>query len=258
MNKYRLHYRLKWKQSFFALVVVFVTTYLWMLVLTWMQNGFKNFGQNNIVRVFTWIPLFGLLTAKILKIDFNRMMDFLAVPIALWHPITHTTCVFPGCCHGYLCDWGIISLQKTQEMIAEGKLASGEYARTFPTQWLECLVALGVFFAVKAIAKKTKYDCSGKLYPYFLLLFGGTRFFLEFLRDNNKLFWGISDLALHAAAMVLVGAVWLLILRMRTPAPKQKAAKKHEKSSESRSTEYMADLQNDVRKWGNTKIWNKR
>ena len=38
-----------------------------------------------------------------------------------------------------------------------------------------------------------------------LILFGSTRFILEFFRDNNKVFLGLSDLALHALFMTIVG-----------------------------------------------------
>ena len=49
----------------------------------------------------------------------------------------------------------------------------------------------------------------------FLILFGVTRFFLEFLRDNQKVFGNVSILALHCVLMVVVGAVWLIIRQLR-------------------------------------------
>ena len=64
---------------------------------------------------------------------------------------------------------------------------------------------------------------SGRVYAMFLVTFGGTRFLLEFLRDNEKLFLGISSLALHALFMVLVGTVWLMVLYEKN----QQTAKKH-------------------------------
>ena len=67
-------------------------------------------------------------------------------------------------------------------------------------------------------AKKQDYRVTGRMYPIFLLLFGGTRFFLEFLRLNCKVFWGVSDLALWALAMVVIGAVWLIVDRRKARA----------------------------------------
>ena len=49
-----------------------------------------------------------------------------------------------------------------------------------------------------------------------LMLFGGTRFFLEFLRDNEKVLWGCSALAFHALLMLFVGAAAYYLLRRGT------------------------------------------
>ena len=46
-----------------------------------------------------------------------------------------------------------------------------------------------------------------------LMLFGGTRFFLEFLRDNEKIFRGCSALAFHALLMAIAGAAAYSALR---------------------------------------------
>lgn len=70
--------------------------------------------------------------------------------------------------------------------------------------------ALLIFLVCVILAKKKAYPVDGRMYPVFLILFGGTRFFLEFLRLNVKVFWGISVLALWALLMVVVGIVWLV------------------------------------------------
>ena len=53
----------------------------------------------------------------------------------------------------------------------------------------------------------------GEAYPLMLILFGYSRFFLEFARDNEKLFLGISSLAIHAFIMGIVGTVWYFTLK---------------------------------------------
>ena len=209
---YRRRFGLKRSEGIAALVIAYPLSYIWMLVLTWVQNGFRDFGDNNMVRLYIWVPLFILLAAKILNRDARMLTDFFAPAAALVQAIGHTTCVFPGCCHGYPCSWGIVNYPLSQELWSE-QLQKGGYVFTVPVQWLECLVALGVFFAVKIYTEKTGFDGRGNAYPLFLILFGATRFALEFLRDNEKLFWGISELALHALSMVAVGVVWLLLCR---------------------------------------------
>lgn len=216
-ESYRRHYSLKRGEAIAALVIAYPLSYVWMLLVTWAQNGFTNFGDNNMVRLFVWVPLFILLAAKMLNRDALLLTDFFAPAAALVQALGHITCIFPGCCHGYPVSWGIVNYPLSQQLWAEQfsqtGAATGEYVRVLPNQPLECLTAFAVFLTVKAYAKRTGYDGRGKAYPLFLILFGATRFLLEFLRDNPKLFWGISELALHALSMVAVGAVWLLILR---------------------------------------------
>jgi prolipoprotein diacylglyceryltransferase len=48
-----------------------------------------------------------------------------------------------------------------------------------------------------------------------LVLFGSTRFLFEFLRDNEKMFWGISNLAIHALFMFVVGVIWIVIQKTK-------------------------------------------
>lgn len=126
------------------------------------------------------------------------MLTLLAPNIALHQTVAHIGCVFPGCCRGYPCSWGIWNA-KTETLL-------------FPIQWLESIVSLGTFLFVLAYQKKVNYAVDGKVYPLFLILFGITRFLLEFLRDNEKLVLGMSSFALHALAMTIVGTVWLMVL----------------------------------------------
>jgi len=206
---YRKKYQISLKQAIITVITVYPIGYFWMLVLSWVENGFKNWGSNNIVRVFVWLPLIAIPIAAILKLEKRTMTDYLAPSMALQQTIGHLVCPMVGCCCGYPCEWGIWNPE--------------EETYLFPNQWLECIVAFAIFFALIIFASKTGYDKKGRLYPAFLISFGTTRFLLEFLRDNDKLFWGISNLALHALLMVIVGCVWLIRLRKWE---KEKARKK--------------------------------
>jgi len=195
---YRKKYHISVVGTTTLLITVYPIAYFWLLVITWVENGFKNFGSNNIVRLFVWIPLIAIPIAKLLKIEKRTVTDFLAPSMALEQAIAHTVCPISGCCYGYPFEGGIWNV-KLQEYL-------------FPNQWLECLVAFLIFCGLVIYAVKTGFDRRGKIYPVFLIFFGFTRFLLEFLRDNQKLIWGISNLALHALVMVLVGIIWLVRL----------------------------------------------
>jgi prolipoprotein diacylglyceryltransferase len=195
---YRKKYNITLLQSIITVLIVYPVAYYLMLVLAWIENGFQNWGANNIVRVYIYIPLIAIAVAKILKLPSGKMIDYLAPSMALQHVIGHSVCPFAGCCEGYQCSWGIWNPMTN--------------TRLFPNQWLECIVALIIFWYTLRLAKQEKYVGTGKVFATFLLTFGSTRFFLEFLRNNEKLLLGISGLALHALFMTVVGTVWLMFL----------------------------------------------
>ena len=211
---YRKKYGFSLKQFVILFSISTPLQYFSMFFLAWVENGFQNWGANNIIRAFVYFPLFFALAAKVAKVPANKVIDFAAPSQALNQAIGHLVCPFAGCCQGYVCSWGIWNP------------ISNTYL--FPNQWLECIVAFAVGMFLFRMAKKENYAGTGRVYAMFLLTFGGTRFLLEFLRDNDKLILGISNLALHALFMVLVGTVWLMVLYEKD---KQQALKKHRKHS---------------------------
>ena len=43
------------------------------------------------------------------------------------------------------------------------------------------------------------------------VMFGTTRVIWEFFRANEKLFWGLSELALWSIALTVAGVIWLVL-----------------------------------------------
>ena len=170
---------------------VYTVTVLWMFFLYWMESGFKNWGGNNIVRIFIWIPVVAYPFCKWMKIDWVSACEFLAPCAAMVQGISHYGCIFRGCCCGYPFEHGIWNPALN--------------INTFPTQPIEACVAVAVVIYVLIRQRKLNYAPDGLTYPIMLMLFGYSRFFLEFLRDNDKIIFGISNLAIHALIMGLVG-----------------------------------------------------
>lgn len=91
----------------------------------------------------------------------------------------------------------------------------------FPGPPLEALTAIVVVIIVCRYEKKRNYEPDGLAYPLMLMLFGYSRFFLEFLRDNDKIFFGVSTLALHALFMALVGTATYFTIKERNEKQKR-------------------------------------
>lgn len=180
-----------------TVLIVYPIVVLWMFVMFWMESGFGTWGGNNIVRIFVYVPLVGLPVASMLKIDVKKMLSLLSFGPLLVHGISHFGCIFFGCCSGYPCSWGVYN-------------PFYEDYR-FPIQPIEALAAVAIVVYLFLRAKKRQYVPDGYEYPFMLVLFGSSRFLFEFLRNSEKMFWGISNLAIHALFMFVVGVIWICI-----------------------------------------------
>lgn len=170
-------------------------------VVTWVEYGFQHWSHMNTVRMFVWLPPLFLFYSKLLKIPYGRLADYFAPTFALAFGLVRIGCTFAGCDYGYPCSWGIYN-PKLHE-------------RLFPLQPLEFICSVLVSVWLFRYAKKHGYECQGKVMALFLILAGFTRFIFEFFRDNTKLFWGISELAIWAFLAFVEGCVLMLVIKKR-------------------------------------------
>ena len=203
----------KYKTIIFT-VLVYSSSLLWMFFLFWADTGFKTWGGNNIVRVFWWLGVFVYPVSKLLKLDYFECLDFVAPCLCINHGIAHLGCNFAGCCHGYACSFGLFNNEVG--------------TRTFPIQIIESIVAIVIVVYIYLRERKKGFGkaIDGLSFPIMLMLFGYSRFFLEFLRDNDKLFYitksitwagkpvfGISQLAIHALVNGLIGTLTYVLIK---------------------------------------------
>lgn len=189
-----------WKAVMIVLIV-YPTLLLLMFVMFWIESGFRNFGGNNIVRVFVYGMVVAYPVAKLLKLSWKDTCGVLSIGPLSVHAVSHFGCMFVGCCTGYPCSWGLYNVA-TKDI-------------RFPNQPLEAIVAWLIIFYLIGRSKKNDYKMDGLEYPIMLVLFGGTRFLFEFLRDNEKLWLGCSGLAFHALFMFVVGIIAIVVIRKK-------------------------------------------
>ena len=79
----------------------------------------------------------------------------------------------------------------------------------FPVQWCESATSLLIFWYMVHYAKKKNYETHGISYAQYLFLFGLTRTFWEFFRDNTEKRWQISIFQYYSFAAFVLGAIWL-------------------------------------------------
>ena len=192
----KIHMKL-W-QSAVTVLIVFPIVYGWMFVQYWIESGFTRWGGNNIVRVFPYIPLAGLIITALFKVKWKDISHLLAYAPLVVHGTSHFGCIFLGCCNGYPAKWGLYQ--------------PNTGAILFPIQPIEAVAAWAIFGILLLRAKRRKYNSDGLEYPIMLMLFGSTRFIFEFFRANEKLWLGCSGLAFHALFMFVVGLVAYFVI----------------------------------------------
>ena len=183
-------------KSILYVIGAVVIGYLLLWGTSWLFNGGKVNGLN-FVRIVTFLPVAIYIMARLYEDKFGVVADFIAPLLALFHGVTHIGCIFPGCCHGYPNQWGIFSN------------AAGTVC--FPSQPMEAVssIVISVLLAVLFLKGKQR----GRLYAWYLLIFGTTRFLWEFLRDNDKIWMHVSELAFHALAAAIIGFIALIIIK---------------------------------------------
>lgn len=117
-------------------------------------------------------PVLLLIYCWLMGIDPLQQIDIVvpAFPLAL--TLAKLGCYSAGCCAGVVCEYGLIN-PKTG-------------IREFPVQLLEAGVALALFVVLEKNKKKL---VRGTAFPVYLMLYSAIRFFTEFLRFGENLFW---------------------------------------------------------------------
>ena len=133
------------------------------------------------------LPLPMCLLALLFHDPCRKVLDQVSPLVGFIHAGAHIGC------HGYPSSWGIFS-----------NVAGRVCFHNVPIE----VAVLYILSAVICYMLHKGYQ-RGSLYAWYLVMFGSTRFFLEFLRDNEKIWCGISKLAFLALASVVVGMVML-------------------------------------------------
>ena len=174
----------------------YLTAYALMLVLFWIITG--EFGGQNVIRIFLFVPLILLLYAKTFDVDFKASLDFAAPVLCIAQAFGKIGCTVSGCCESFIeVPWGVYN--PTTETVL------------FPVQICEGITALIIAIAVIVMASRRNFKCGGITMAWMWVMFGSTRVIWEFFRANDKLFLGLSELALWSVALTIAGVIWLIL-----------------------------------------------
>ena len=178
--------------AFVLTVVGTIGTYLWFLLENLHWGGRSFFGA-----VFL-VPIAFLLIAPIVRIPYGQLVDLCAPAECIMLSIMKVQCLIEGCCAGrilFMTDLGGVV--------------------RFPSQLVELIVAYVLVWLLLVISHKTEQR--EKVYPWYLILYGASRFILNFFREEwAKYDGGIPPLGtVWSVCAVIIGILWIVIYNKR-------------------------------------------
>jgi phosphatidylglycerol:prolipoprotein diacylglycerol transferase len=142
--------------------------------------------------VFGWL---GVEVAKRAMGIRRSTGDLFALALPAGETIGRLGCHFNGCCYGI--PWN-------------GPGAVSQHgASRFPSQLLSALVAAGIFVFLLTASKREKLR-EGDLFRLYLMLFGLTRFGLEFVRWRESTVAGLSPMQWFCLDLIVIASIGLL------------------------------------------------
>lgn len=175
---------------------------IFISLLQFAPAGFLNFRFGSLVRtganyfgLLFFIPIILTIFCYIIWINPLKQIDLItpAFPLALI--FVKIGCFCSGCCHGF--DW-------------ENGLYNYVTRRTqFPIQLLEALIALLIFIFLLFWRKRAK---TGTMFPTYIIVYSGIRFFSEFLSGKVNILWIFKRYHIICFIGLIVGVVELLLV----------------------------------------------
>lgn len=180
----------KWKSLFVSAALVI--TGLWGSRLWYYIENFRFEGRSFYGAVF-FAPLVFFPVSKVLKIPYLHALDFCAPAGSLTLALVKIQCLKDKCCQGMVL------------YINENK----EYVR-FPSQIVEMIDFFLICIVLFLLSSRKKMR--GKIFPCFLILYGASRFVLDFFRSIEEPYaMGLSAGSFWSLIAFCAGVVWLTL-----------------------------------------------
>jgi len=158
------------------------------MLMHFIESG--TFSGTSFFGAILFVPVI-MLPALLIKIPYGTLMDLCAPAESLMLAFMKVDCLVAGCCIGkYLPNLGF----------------------QFPSQLIEMVVTIIIMAVLIKIEKNPKNK--NTIYAWYLILYGVTRFILNWFRYGVKPFvWVLPAGNFWSLVAIAVGIVWLLIVK---------------------------------------------
>jgi phosphatidylglycerol---prolipoprotein diacylglyceryl transferase len=199
----------------------------WSIVFS--GSGFVWYGGLIAGIVSTW------LVARYHKVRFLTVADMCAPALVLGQAFGRLGCQLSG--DG---DWGMPSTlpwamaypkaivgwdpRTVLTVDSRGNLVSGffEGVRVHPTPVYEAILYAAIFYVLWSLRERVNVE--GRILYLYLILAGGARFLVEFVRINPRVLAGLSEAQLISAIMIVAGAIGWVWSAARQPVIRTRVA----------------------------------
>ena len=159
------------------------------MIMYFIENG--RFGGTSFFGAILFVPLL-IMPAILLKIPYKTILDLCAPSEALMLAIMKLDCLKNDCCVGKY-------------------LPQLEFQ--FPSQIVEMIASLAVMYVLLWMECRNRRT---HLYAWYLLLYGATRFVLNWFRYGTKPWiWILPNSIVWAILSMVIGIIWLAVASKR-------------------------------------------
>ncbi len=198
----------RWYKKLLGKIISFFSFDLWILIEMLFMAGLiqyngvynKPFGEaigtgaNYFALLFFNGGIY-LIACIVLGVSPLKQMDWIAPSYPLALIFVKLACFCAGCCYGIEWEHGLYSYRNERYEV--------------PTQLIETFLALVIFIILMVVRKKAK---KGTLFPMYLILYSGTRFFSEFLRREENVLGPLKVYHILCIIGVVEGIILLFIV----------------------------------------------
>lgn len=186
-------YKIKWYKALLMTVLLTVAGTLGAYLMFFVENRWL--GGTSFYGAVFLVPVLFLPLGKLLKLSYGTLMDLCAPAECMMLAIMKIQCLLNGCCDGRMLCLGGMEFQ-------------------FPSQAVELINALVILVVLMLMGRKTKHK--GSLYPWYMLIYGISRFVLNFFReDTGSFLLGMAPGTFWSVCSTVLGLVALIWIRGR-------------------------------------------
>ena len=186
----------KWK-GILVTILLTITGTVGTYILFYIEN--QRWGGISFYGAVFLVPVVFVLISLLMRISYGTIMDICAPAECMMLAFMKVQCLTSGCCGGRILF-----------------VARNGFQVVFPSQVAEMLNGVAIMVILMGLGYR--WSKRGYLYPLYMIIYGITRFVLNFFRQEFAEHTGVLPPygTIWSIVAIVIGCVWLWLLRKQT------------------------------------------